>query len=160
MNANSLDALRDIHLPAPPAPWLLPDWLAAAGMLAFFLAFFLAFWYARRLWRRRALRAALRALDELVAAHARERDAARLAGGLSRLLRRHAMARYPQSDVAGLTGKDWLRFLDAHGGNGAFSHGAGAVLEALPYRPGGEMDAAQAAALIAAARHWLKANPR
>lgn len=155
MTPDALDTLRDIHLPAPPTPWPVPDWLPAAGVLALVLALF----YARRLWRRRAQRAALRELDKLAAAHARDGEATRLAGGLSRLLRRHAMARFPQAGVAGLTGTAWLRFLDAHGGNGAFCDGPGSALETIPYRANNEMDAAQVAALFTLARSWLEANP-
>lgn len=155
MTPDALDTLRDIHLPAPPAPWPVPDWLPAAGVLALVLALL----YARRLWRRRAQRAALRELDRLAAAHARDNDAARLAGGVSRLLRHYAMARFPQDGVAGLTGTAWLRFLDAHGGNGAFCDGDGSALESIPYRANNEMDAAQVAALLTLARSWLEANP-
>lgn len=155
MTPDALDTLRDIHLPAPPAPWPVPDWLSAAGVLALVLALL----YARRLWRRRALRAAVRELNKLATAHARDGEATRLAGGLSRLLRRHAMARFPQAGVAGLTGTAWLHFLDAHGGNGAFCDGAGSALETIPYRANNEMDAAQVAALLTLARSWLEANP-
>lgn len=131
----------------------MPPWWLAIAALALVLA---VAWWLRRFRQRRALRTALRKLRELARAHARDGDATGLARGLSRLLRHHATLRFAQADVAGLTGGEWLRFLDAHGGEGAFCHGVGTVLESRPYRDAGAVDAA---ALIALVRRWLLANP-
>jgi hypothetical protein len=147
---DALAGLRDIHLPPPPDGGL-GGWLLA--LLALALAG-LGLWLARR--RHRLLRAALGELERLAAEHARSGDATPLARGLSQLLRRYALVRFPTQPVAGLTGSDWLRFLDAHGGGGAFHDGPGAVLASLPYAPAG---AADGAALIALVRRWLQANP-
>ena len=155
MTSPSLAELRDIHLPPPPFPASLSadEWMAA-GALVLAAA---AAWSAWRFLRRRRLRAALRELSGLAATHARDGDVQRLAGGLSRLLRSYALSRFPQAGIAGLTDAAWLAFLDAHGGNGAFSSGAGATLAWLPYSSRGEVDAA---ALIAVVRRWLEANPQ
>jgi hypothetical protein len=154
MTAPALDALRDIHL--PPAPLLataLPQWWLAAATLALLAG---AGWYLGRFTRRRGLRAALRQLRGLAAAHARDGDATRLASGLSGVLRRYAMLRFPQAGIASLTGIEWLGFLDAHGGGGAFCGGPGAVIDTRPYQPSGAFDGE---ALIALVRSWLRANP-
>ena len=134
-----LAELRGYHPPDPvswwpPAPgwWLLA--LLIVGLLTWVMVWALG---ARR--RRRLARAAPRAaLDELAAlraAHARDGDATAFARGLSRLLRRFALARYPRRAVAGLSGEDWLAFLDAHGGGGRFQAGPGRELLTAPYRP-------------------------
>lgn len=154
MSAPSLDALRDIHLPPPPAlAAILPEpWMAAAGAVLVLAA-------AAGAWRsirRRRLRATLRELDRLAADHRRDGDTTRLVAGLSRLLRRRTLERYPEAGVAGLAGTGWLDFLDAHGGGGAFRNGAGAALEWRPYANQGQVDEA---ALVALVRRWLKANP-
>lgn len=150
--AASLDALRDIHLPPAPGLWPpAPGW----WVVAFAVVLLALLWWGRRHGRRRPLRAALREIDHLAAAFARDADAAALARGLSRLLRRYALWRFPQAPVARLAGAEWLRFLDAHGGGGAFCNGAGAVLETLPYRPHGDADGAE---LVALACRWLRAN--
>lgn len=155
--APSLDDLRDIHLPPPPyLTTLVPEGWEAALVVAALALFVATLWGLLRFLRRRRLRCALRELAGLAADHRRDGNATRLAAGLSRLLRRYAVARFPQTEVAGLTGSDWLRFLDAHGGQGAFVDGAGAALASRPYRTAGEVDAA---ALIAVVRRWLKANP-
>lgn len=149
----SLDALRDIHL--PPAPALLPpvEWL----FILVFLAVVAAAWWGMRFMRRRRLRIALRELGRITATHTRDADTTALARGLSRLLRGYAMTCFPQEPVAGLSGRAWLQFLDAHGGKGTFSDGAGAALETLPYQARGDVDVA---ALVAVVRRWLEANPQ
>lgn len=151
MTPASLDALRDIHAPAPPTLALLAWSVALATLVVLMLPTLL--WYARR----RRLRAALRALAALAASHARDGDGTRLAGGLSRLLRRYAMVRFPDAGLAALTGPAWLQFLDAHGGQGGFCGPAGVALECRPYQREGEFDAL---ALLALVRRWLKANPQ
>ena len=154
MTAASLESLRDIHLPPVPvlATVLSPWWLTAVALALLAVAG----WWLRRWLRRRPLRAALRKLAGLASAHARVADATRLASGISRLLRHYAVARFAQAGIESLTGHDWLDFLDAHGGDGAFCHGVGAAMEARPYQPGGAFDEA---ALMALVRRWLKANP-
>ena len=146
MNPQALDSLRDIHLPAS-LWWQSPVW-----WLALALAMVLA-WAVVRFVRRRKLRAALRELSAL--AHVHSDDAVALARAISSLLRRYATACFPEAGVAGLAGAAWLDFLDAHGGNGAFRVGAGAVLETLPYQAAGTVDSA---ALVATVRAWLREN--
>ena len=152
MNPQALDALRDIHLPAAPAWWAMPEVWAAAALVAV-----AAGWCLHRRLRHPLLRRSLRTLSSLAEAHARDGDAVRLARGLSQLLRGHAAACFPDAGIEGLAGSQWLAFLDAHGGDGAFTHGAGAVLESLPYRASGTADST---VLIAAVRGWLRENPR
>ena len=52
-------------------------------------------------------------------------------------------------------GERWLTFLDAHGGDGAFSAGAGRALASAPYGAGGPVDEE---ALLALCEHWIRAN--
>ncbi|WP_372570722.1 DUF4381 domain-containing protein [Ruegeria jejuensis] len=51
------------------------------------------------------------------------------------ILRRTALSGFPRGEVAGLTGKDWLRFLDQTMGGDRFSNGPGRVVAQAPYRP-------------------------
>lgn len=171
MNTSALASLRDLHLPPPPGLWpLASGWWALGAALLVLVAVVL--W--RRQRRRRPLRAALAELAALSAAHRRDHDAVALARGLSRLLRSYAVRRFPHAAIAGATGPDWLGFLDAHGGGGAFSAGAGAVLGTLPYRaahattsdavpdlasvPAAGDAAPDPAALVALVRRWLEVN--
>jgi predicted membrane metal-binding protein len=155
VNADALAGLRGYHYPDPvswwpPAPgW----WLLAALLLVLAGAVTLAL--LRRQRRRAALRAALRELDSL-GGGVTDRSPSELARQLSRLLRRYALTRFPRHEVAGLTGDDWLRFLDAHGGDSTFTRGIGRQLQDAPYRAGG--DSAATAELVALVRGWIMRN--
>lgn len=148
-----LETLRDVHLPPAPAWWAVPEWVFAAAICALLLLL----WQALRHRRHRNLRVALRALAALESAYKLDLDTTRLVSGVSRLLRSYAIARFPQAGIEGLTGTAWLCFLDAHGDKGAFTSGAGMVLETRPYQLRGGADTT---ALLAAVRRWLKANPQ
>ena len=145
--AAPLDALRPLHTP-PPIPWWppAPGWWLLAGLL---LATLLGLLW----WRRRThlQRAALRELDALV--QSGEATESQLAA-LNRLLKRYALACWPHSEVASLSGEAWLAFLDAHGGGTGFSEGPGRALLIGPYSP----DAKLSPELISLARRWIRTN--
>lgn len=151
MNADSLAALRDVHLPSTHWLWSIPDWVFAAVLLA--VAGLL--WLLRRYLKRPRLRAALRELAIIEQAYASDHNTTRLVRSLSRLLRRYASARFPQSGVEGLTGGDWARFLSEH--CRGFNVGAGDALAVRPYQPQGDVDAD---GLIRQVRRWIKVNPQ
>jgi hypothetical protein len=150
-----LAGLRGYRLPEPVSWWPpAPGWWLLAGLGLVLLG--LAVVWGRRRWRRRApARAALRELAALRADLARDADAGAFVRGLSRLLRRYALTRFPRDRVAGLTGADWLAFLDAHGGAGRFGAGPGRLLAEAPYRPAPELPAAVLAELAA---DWIRHN--
>ncbi len=150
-----LAQLRDIHLPAD-VPASATTGPFAALMLA--LAIVAAFALLRR-WQRRRLYAALAELRRIERNYSQDGDAAALARALAALLRRQAMRCFPAAPVAGMVDAEWLDFLDAHGGNGAFRDGPGAALASLPYRaPGAAL--ADAHGLLKLAERWLRANSR
>lgn len=140
-----LDALRPLHEPAaiswwPPAPgwWVL---------LLFLLFVLLVFWR----WKRATLqRAALRELKLL----ASKINTSQQAAAINQLLKRYALVCWPAAEVAALTGESWLKFLDRHGGNGAFSQGPGRVLLTLPYYDVNQHNEE----LISLAYRWIKTN--
>jgi hypothetical protein len=147
--------LRDIHAAAAPALWPpAPGWWLLAVLLIALLAFG-SFWLLRRY---RAYRLKCQIMDELDTLsnsniNSNKED---FLVNLSILLRRIALRRYSREQVASLTGSDWLRFLDATGGDGDFEHGIGQVLEAGPYRPHNRELPAEA--LLALARRWIQQN--
>lgn len=153
--ADPLAQLRDIHLPPPPPFWPpAPGWWLLAGLLLLLLA--VAAVYGWRFWRRRQRRRRiLDHLDRLGSLWPAAEDAPRLAAEVSVLLKRVALARFPQAAVAGLWGADWLDFLDRTGGGERFRRGPGRLLATLPYAPAGPADTA---GLLAAARDWLRRN--
>jgi hypothetical protein len=111
MNADWLTQLAPAHAPPPPGWWpLAPGWWGLALLLLLFSA---ALSYR---WQRpsaRLRRAALRELEQL---EARVGSDAQLAGELQNLMRRYAIAAYGHATVAGLSGNEWLAFIETHGG--------------------------------------------
>ncbi len=146
--------LRDIHLPPEPGFWPpAPGWWLAAALLLALLAW-AGVWLWRRYRIRRQRQSILQALAALDQRFTPEQDAA-FASEVSMLLRRLALQHYPRQQVASLTGQEWLRFLDQHGGDGKFQQGPGAVLAEAPYACGRPIDRE---ALHRLARHWILRN--
>ncbi|MEA1890759.1 MAG: DUF4381 domain-containing protein [Pseudomonadota bacterium] len=148
--------LRDVHLPASPEFWPpAPGWWIVA-----LLAVAILCWLAIRLisfWRRkRAQREIFLLLDDLSKTVTDDQIPEFLAS-VSTLLRRVALLKYPRKEVAALTGKGWLSFLDMHGGEGDFVNGAGSVLEAGPYMHKSNVDKE---GLLQLARKWIERNTR
>ena len=150
--------LRDIHaapLPSfwPPAPgW----WLLAVLLLAALVV--LGIWLLRRYRRHRLQQQILGEIGQLGDCYSTDyyssEKASEFVTGLSTLLRRVALQRYPREQVASLTGAAWLQFLDETGGKGEFEHGIGQLLERGAYAPqAGDLPAGE---LLALARCWAK----
>ncbi|MBS7543962.1 DUF4381 domain-containing protein [Ancylobacter oerskovii] len=139
-----LSRLADIVVP-PPVPWWPPApgwWILLAALLAAILILLAA---GSRHYRRNAYRReALAALDRLGTVS----DAAGIAA-VSAVLKRTALVAYPRRQVASLTGGEWLAFLERTSGRGDFA--ALGFAGALSGGPAGD-----GAALLAAARHWVR----
>lgn len=63
------------------------------------------------------------------------------------------MIRHPRPEVAGLTGRAWLTFLD--GENHRFTEGVGACLVTAPYARG---EAVDLDALLSLCETWVRRN--
>lgn len=121
--------LREIHLPEsvgwwPPAPgwWLLPV-LLLLGLAAA--------WFSRLLYRRRKYSAISMARKELAAIRSRyaaDTDAGRCVRSVSGLLRRVSISVFPRAESAGLTGDEWVAFLQS-GNSQKVTGKKGSILE-------------------------------
>ena len=145
--------LRDIHLPAEPGWWPpAPGW----GLLLVLLVVLgcAALWWQRRRQRhnRSARVVARRELEKLRGRLATE-PAEQIVRELSALLRRLAISIYPRQEAAGLTGADWLGFLDRGVEEKVFSTGPGRLLIEAPYRP--RVQAGELGPLFDACRAWI-----
>jgi len=166
MKQDPLADLRDIHMPEavswwPPAPgW----WLLLALLLLCVAALFL--WLKKRrqrqvkppqFSRRDIVKAALAELDRLDGLAAAGADSGALAMELSALLRRVAIALHADDDarIAGLSGDDWLHWLDTQWDEHGFSEGDGRTLVDAPYQRHGQVDMAS---LLQLARRWTLAQ--
>lgn len=146
--------LRDWHVPDAVSWWPpAPGWWLLGGIVL--IAVSLLFYASWRWWRNRAsTRAALRQLAVLRMEFTADGDVRQFAIGVSQLLRRVALTRFPPAEVAGLTGTDWLAFLDATGGKGEFTaSAAGQLLIEAAYRTDAIGDSEQLHRLAAA---WIR----
>ena len=160
--------LRDIHLPEPvswwpPAPgW----WLLLAGVLLLLAAFYLV---KKIRHSRRLKRAVAESFASIKQQYQHDHNKTRLAQNLSILLRRASISYYPRKNTAGLTGEDWLNFLDntlpaSHDNTPGFNSTVGKILLTAPYLPedsklqdkGMDYDAD---ALLSLCQQWLSAQP-
>lgn len=146
--------LRDIHLPAVISWWPLAYgwWVLLACLGAALLVTWLLY---RRRYRERAaiqgLRAVARALTEGAAP-------VNCIQRISMILRRFAMSVGESKAVAGLTGEDWLKFLDGRWPRDEFSAGIGRVLIFGPYAPAGRVSSDDASALNELCLDWVRAQ--
>jgi hypothetical protein len=149
--------LRDLHLPEPIGWWpLAPGWWVVLALLAGALGYLAWRWY--RAWVFNAPRRfALRELARIEAEYLEHRDPVVLGKQLSELLRRGMLAYAPRADVAGLTGEDWLAWLDSGMPVPYFHTEGGKSLLTLPYRdPQGDFSDIDVGALLAAVRMRLR----
>lgn len=122
MKSSPLEKLHPFYQPPPP-PWTPQtiSWYVLFGLLAVLLAW--AVWRVVAHWRRnRYRREALRELEHISTS------------AIPALLKRTALAAWPRDQVASLSGESWIRFLEAHEGEGAFTHSPGRLFLDLEYR--------------------------
>ena len=139
---------------------LLPrtvGWYVVMALVAALLV-----WAVGRLRRRYAAnryrREALAELDALVARLEDKGGRYDVAARLPVLLKRVALTVAPREEVAALTGKDWLAFLDRLYGGDGFSKGPGRLLPKLAYGTPAFLSGVPRAdidALLRLTREWL-----
>jgi len=151
-------ALRDIHLPDPVLWWpLAPGWwillgLAVAGIIAFLLI-------KKIQQARRLKKAALAEFEIICDAYQREENPAQLVRSLSTLLRRICLSYYPNTKAPGMTGKQWLAYLDQTTDNKGFQSEQGHILATAPYLPEHECPDYDTTALLLLCKAWIRAQP-
>jgi hypothetical protein len=129
-------------LPTTPGWWILLCWFLAVLALA---GGYLLQRHRRNRYRREAL-ALLKTIDRDA-----ELSPVESAQRIASLLKRTALAAYPRSQVAPLTGKEWAEFLIASANDDRQIANAAEMLAAAAYRPD-----ADGRALSAPARRWIR----
>jgi hypothetical protein len=153
----ALQKLADVSVP-PPVSWIPQTWgwaVLTTGLLA------LIGWLAvRGLRRYRASRYRREGLGGLARIEARLADGSQRDEALAaipELLKRVALAAWPRTEVASLSGEPWIAFLRAHGGARGFSAAAARLLDDLEYRSRGPtMSADEASVVTKAVRNWIE----
>lgn len=153
----ALRSLHDIAVP-PPVSWLPQTWgwAALAALLGILLLSAFLAWlrrYRRNVYRREALR-----LLDGIAADIRN-PAHRETGvhQLMELLKRTALAAWPRSDVASLTGQAWARRLNSRKADNTFT----SLLDDLEYQDGTAIAALPddvADQLVLKSRRWIRGH--
>ncbi len=148
--------IRDLHLPEAIGWWpLAPGWwvlIALAAAALFVLLRRLGRAYARGAARRHALRQ----LEMYSKEYLTHLDGVLFGTQLSELVRRTMLAYAPRSEVAGLTGEEWLAWLDRDLDTPRFKGEAGRKLLEIPYRkPGDDVSAMELRDVVAAVRQRL-----
>ncbi len=142
--------LKDIHLPEPVGWWppAIGWWIL---LVLIVMMVFLSYWFYKKLTHRTIIKTAMKILQDIKqdTTLSEEQKLTRL----SALIRRVAISVFPRKDVAGLTGKRWLEFLDETIGEPRFSD-TGKVLIDDRYRK--NKSQVDIAALIALCEDWLK----
>ena len=155
MNPIPLD-LKDIH-----EPEAIGWWPPAIGwwLLAVFIPLLIIFlvWLYKRLTRKTALKTANKILAQI--RQDTTRDNRQKLCDLSILVRRVAISVSPRAKAAGLTGRQWLEYLDRSLKGMPFSQGVGQLLADAPYRktPPTEAEVSQ---LLKLCEDWLKAQAK
>lgn len=148
--------LKDIHEPIaigwwPPAiGWWLPAVLIPLLIVCLY-------WFYKRLTRKTAVKTARKALALIKQNPALDNNGK--VRELSMLVRRVAISVNPRAEVAGLTGRQWLAFLDQPMAGAPFGDGIGQLLIDAPYRNASPTES-EVAQLIGLCEDWLKAQTK
>jgi len=155
MQADTLP-LKDIHIPEaigwwPPAI----GWWILAVLIPLLMVFFI--WIYKRLTRNSAIKTAKKCLAAIK--QDTSQDANQKLVELSALVRRVAISVAPRALAAGLTGRDWLAYLDQSVKDAPFTEGVGQLLAEAPYRKSAITDA-EISSLISLCEDWLKTQAK
>ena len=157
LNNASLE-LKDIHLPEPISWWPVAPgwWILATSILLIFIVFFII----RKIYLSRQLKRDICSeLEKIKQQFQETQNKSQLAKSLSILLRRASITYFPANNIAGLTGRDWLLYLDTTRANSSssekFQSDTGQILLNAPYLPGDTKLDFDAPALIKLCESWL-----
>ena len=151
--------LRDIHLPEPISWWpIAPGWWIIVASILLIIAVALI---SRKIYISKQLKRDIKAeLENIKQQFQQTQNKSQLAKSLSALLRRASISYYPKADIAGLTGNNWLSYLDDSNSNSSannsFQSDVGKVLLSAPYLPDDSRLDFDAQTLIHLCDSWLQ----
>ncbi len=154
----ALEKLADITVPPPPA-WTPQTWgWVALGIVLLAIVIWLA---VRAAKHRRANRYRVEALAEMAALESQTADNRQRAAALAAmpaLLKRVALAAWPRTEVAPLSGQSWVAFLRSHAGRHGFADDAARLLADGEYRAEAlaQVSAADAGRIVSNVRRWIE----
>lgn len=156
---NNTLALRDIHLPEPVSWWPpAPGWWLLPGVIALV---FIIYYLLKKIRRgKRIKKEALAEFEKIRMTYRNDMNAALLARSISTLLRRVCISYYPHTNVPGMTGEQWLDFLDSTADTKGFQTDSGKILATAPYLPQRKCQSYDADTLLSLCEVWIQAQPK
>jgi len=159
LSNSALQNLHEILLPEP-ASWMPQTigWYVVFGMILFIAGW----WVYGRLRRFRKNRYRRLALAELAVIERELQQPEKRVKALAEipvLLKGTALSAFPRSEVAALSGKNWLSFLDKTMGGKDFTEGEGRLLPELAYAPVqriAQLSDERIGNLLQLVRRWIK----
>ncbi|MET1254216.1 DUF4381 domain-containing protein [Aliikangiella maris] len=130
--ANPLDQLRDIHLPAAVDPWqLAPGWWIIISLIIIGLIMAITKLIRKRRQLNRYLKPAAIELEQLAALPAENLSVIKV----SELIKRVCLVFYPAEKIALLNGKDWVTFINQQTGSAVFDEQIERLFSQVIYQP-------------------------
>lgn len=160
---NNALALRDIHLPEPVSWWPpAPGWwlLLALLIIVCSVTYLWLISWRKNQQKKRIQKASLIELENIRSTYNNDLNLVRLARSLSILLRRICLSYYPHTHVPGMTGEQWLSYLDETAEKKGFKTDSGNILATAPYLPDRSRPAFDAENLLSLCEAWILAQPR
>src|ERR1700733_10161036 len=108
----ALQQLKDIHLPQAIHMWpIAPGWIILYCLTSALLGYGIYLGYQRRK-QRYMMKHALRQLNQLKTLMQNNPDKINIAAEISTFIRRVALYYFRRETIAGLSGENWLKFLN------------------------------------------------
>jgi Domain of unknown function (DUF4381) len=149
-----LQQLKDIHLPHAINMWpVAPGWIMLFA-LVLSLFFYLSYFGYQRYKRKKTVKFALAKLKELKLLNIENPQNINIAVEISTLIRRTALHYFRREEIAGLSGNEWLNFLNHSGNTTQFTDETGRLLIDAPYRKNNTADLMP---LLDSTQAWLVA---
>ena len=152
-----LHGIDEIILPEAIAYYpSAPGWQVLGLVIGVLIVFQLSRW-AVRWWRNRYRREALQQLELASQQAVAGKQLEDVVAVLPYYIKATALQAYPRQDVASLSGRDWLTFLDTSYSGPSFRDGIGEKLLAVAYLPREQwqLDDQQSKELIKISKHWI-----
>ncbi len=158
---SGLEKLHEILLP-DPVSWMpqTVGWYVVFGLIVVVIGGWV-FGRLRRFWKNRYRGYALAELEVIGQELQRPEKRAKALAKIPVLLKWTALAAFPRSDVAGLSGEKWLAFLDKSMGAKRFTGDEGRLLPELAYAPApriSKLPDETIGKLLQIVRHWIKVH--
>jgi len=150
-----IHGIDEIILPEAISWWpSAPGW-KVLGIIVFAWLMLQVIRWAKYWWRNRYRREALRQLEQIQQRAGKQLQD--VVAVLPHYIKVTALQAYPRQDVAGLSGNNWLAFLDAHYSGPSFSEGVGKKLLSVAYLPYEQwhLNDKESHALINMSRRWI-----